>query len=992
MLDPLSRFVARRYKVVVCVWIIALILLMPFYKKVDEALTYSEEPFLPAYVESKRAFEIVNEEFPGLNLSDVILVIRGGDVREEKLRTFLTTFEEEAKGVDVVKSVDSLVDAYRLVLNRYWEIMNKSREEAINKLLPVAEEVHAKLLSLNSSLRMLASAIYGPPSVYYRVWRQVLEEYNGTSLLDIDRLNELAFYTSKESLLRFYEEGLRELSPLESFLASRCLNGYYYYFYLNWRALLKGRSTNKTELLRDDSALMEEAVRRSLAPLRLIVRLYSKAPSFGESPYLKLFDVIMNDLNVTNWNSTSSVERALRDYLKLTLSEEEYKFAEKLLSLPSKPSREEYREAVESIVEEKFKEYKPPPYPKGIPKPLYRKYVDSSNLTMLVYIDYVRDYNERQGTEAVKRLRAVVKELKSKMELEGFDFYFTGSYAFSADMEDLVSKDISNIDKAAIMLILLILGGALLSPVAPLLPLLSAGIALLCCTALIYFIASYALPLHYFARNFLTPVVLGAGVDYSIFLFYRFLEERSRGLDELEALRNSIKYGGKALVSSGLTVMVGFGGMALSDFGVLRSVGMCLALGVFMALATSMTFTPSLIAALGRWVFWPRRPSRAFRGRGLRSKYLRKAAEVAVRRPRWILIMALVATVALGSLTATMRRSFNPIEMLPMTEAKKGYDVIAESFGNYLLSNVLIVVETPYPLTSGGNFSLRGFKDLRSVYGKVEALGPKVLIGPLSPVGKSLTYEELNNPKNLNKSLKFIGRNHKTALMIASFNVPWLSEASFKAVNDLRELLRPLRSKGLKIYVGGDIALTGDIRELVNREFFTFMAPLIITGIYFVLLLLLRSVFTPIRLIITIVMSIIWALGALVLVAQVMEGVPIYWVTPIVVFNGLIGLGMDYDIFLISRMKEEVDKGLGDEEAIIKAVEVTGTVITLCGSVMAASLATLMLSRVLILREVGFAFSLAIFLDAFLVRVLLVPSIMVLMKKWNWWAPWPLRK
>jgi RND superfamily putative drug exporter len=136
-------------------------------------------------------------------------------------------------------------------------------------------------------------------------------------------------------------------------------------------------------------------------------------------------------------------------------------------------------------------------------------------------------------------------------------------------------------------------------------------------------------------------------------------------------------------------------------------------------------------------------------------------------------------------------------------------------------------------------------------------------------------------------------------------------------------------------------------------------------------------------------MSILWSVGLLTIIFQFGIGIGIYWMIPILLFSLLMGLGMDYDIFLVSRIKEEVGRGKSDEDAIVKSVERTGLVITACGLILASALGTLMLSSSYILIESGFTLSVAIILDTFLVRIFLVPSIMMLLKRWNWWPGKP---
>jgi len=994
LLERFSKFVIEKHKYILVLWLALMIISTYPFKKVGEALTYSEEPFLPSYVESREAYRLLREKFPKLNLSDVILVIKGGDVRDQLVREFLKKLEEEVKReIEPVSSVDTLNKAYELVLSKYHEVIKERKEETIRDLLPKAKELHSNLMDLKATLSKLCRIIYGVPFTYYEMWRDLIEEGYSPPKYDVHYIDELAFLRAKPIVIGIYDEALGKLNTLAAFtLYNFLLMPYYYIFHYLWDDSLRGIYLSRNNLTKSGIKVLNEVVGRLLYPARALLSLSFEYPlgrSISTPGTVKLFSLILRKVNVTNWRYESTLNAIIEGYLRSELKDGQYRFAEAVLKLPSSPSEADYLRVVRDFVEEEFKRVTPPPYPNGIPPRLYRKYVNRSNDTMLVYFYFVKDCDEREGIEAVKRIGKVVRSLMDELGLRGYTAYLTGSYAFLADTRSLVFKDVSIIDKAAISLITAILGITLLSLIAPAVPLLSAGIALVISTALIYIVATYLLPIHYFAREFLTTVVLGAGVDYSVYLLYRVLEGRNRGLGIKKALEEALNYGSKALISSGLTVMVGFGSMAISDFGVLRSVGLCLALGVFMALLTSITFTPSLIALIGDRILWPRRLKYGVKGsRGVRSRYLREVASIAVRKPKRVLALAVIVTIILTPVLLSMKRCYNAIELLPSTEAKVGYRVLSESFGEYLLSNALIVIKLPRPLVEGSSVDPYVFNELRSVLLALnKSPAVRLTISPLSPEGRLLTLKELSEPRNLNKSLRLLDDKCSTALFIAYLDVPWSGSSSFKVIDELRNTLRLFNAKGLRSYVGGDIALTKDVMELVNKEFLYYMIPLITLGIYLVLLILLKSLIVPLKLLVTIGMSIVWSLGLLVAIVQWSFGIPIYWIVPIVVFNGIIGLGMDYSIFLISRVREEVEKGLRDEEAMMKAVEVTGTIITLCGTVMAASLATLMLSQVIILKETGFAFASAILLDTFVVRLLLLPSIMEVGKEWNWWFP-----
>jgi RND superfamily putative drug exporter len=170
------------------------------------------------------------------------------------------------------------------------------------------------------------------------------------------------------------------------------------------------------------------------------------------------------------------------------------------------------------------------------------------------------------------------------------------------------------------------------------------------------------------------------------------------------------------------------------------------------------------------------------------------------------------------------------------------------------------------------------------------------------------------------------------------------------------------------------------------------MRVIVIVAIFILLLIVLGSVLIPATAIISIGLSISWTMAVTMLVFQFVKGQPIMWLMPIILFVVLMGLGMDYNIFIITRMREEVLKGYSDRVAIRRAVERTGGIITACGVIMAGAFGTMMLSVMGMLQQFGFALFFAILLDAFIVRIYLMPAIIVLLKKYNWWAPGPLQR
>jgi RND superfamily putative drug exporter len=173
---------------------------------------------------------------------------------------------------------------------------------------------------------------------------------------------------------------------------------------------------------------------------------------------------------------------------------------------------------------------------------------------------------------------------------------------------------------------------------------------------------------------------------------------------------------------------------------------------------------------------------------------------------------------------------------------------------------------------------------------------------------------------------------------------------------------------------------------------FNLIGVVVVVGIYLVLMIVLGSMISPLRSIITILLSLSWTIAATMVVFQYGQGVPVLWMIPMILLVICLGIGMDYDIFITTRIREEASKGRETNDAIVHAMEHTGGVITACGLIMAGAFGTLMLSQGSLLQEFGFALMFAILVDATVVRIYLVPAIVSLLGKWNWWAPGRLQR
>src|SRR3989454_2819490 len=230
----------------------------------------------------------------------------------------------------------------------------------------------------------------------------------------------------------------------------------------------------------------------------------------------------------------------------------------------------------------------------------------------------------------------------------------------------------------------------------------------------------------------------------------------------------------------------------------------------------------------------------------------------------------------------------------------------------------------------------------------------------------------------------------------AAFDSEPYSDQAIATVAQIRANVNVLKSKdpllaSSTMLVGGATASVSDLATSSGSDYFNLTA-LVLVGVFIVLLVALGSVFTPLRLIFTILLSISWAMAATIYFFKTYFSVELIWILPIMLLVIMVGLGLDYDIFLVTRIREYVAGGAKDEEAIETAVERTGGIITVTGLVTAGAYGTMMLSQIPMLQQLGLAIFIVVLLDATLTRIYLVPSIMMMMKRLNWWAPGRLRR
>lgn len=589
--------------------------------------------------------------------------------------------------------------------------------------------------------------------------------------------------------------------------------------------------------------------------------------------------------------------------------------------------------------------------------------------------------------EQLSELRTIVN---GAAEGTSVQHWITGSDPLGSDLEESTMSDLKIIEPVTIVLVLVLIGLFFRSLLGAVMPPLSVGIALGISFSLVYLL-SFVMQIHYSVETLMLTGMMGAGCDYCIFILSRYREERKAGRDKESSVRESVMWAGESIATSGATVVIGFGALAIANFSMLQSMGIALALGVLIALLVALTLIPSLLMLLGDKLFWPAKFGKptdpeTFKKKSMKTKdkvgYFTRSAKFAIKHAKVLVVAMILISVPAIYLVVEMEQSYDFVGAMADTESTEGLAVLGEGFGSG------VIQPTQIAISFNDEFLLPDNTPNLDEFNQASELAS--MIGEMDGVASVTDLQQQLENGTINSILSDDG---KSLLLTVVFQNDPYDAVSMDSLNNMRNI--DPEEEGWSavnaIYVGGSTALMYDISQLVQNDMNT-VEIVVVIAIYLVLLFVLGAVVSPLRSIITILLSISWTLAVMVLLFQYGLGQDILWIVPMVLLVVCLGLGMDYDILLTTRIREEIAKGKSNDDAIVYSVEKTGGIITACGFIMAAAFGSMMLSSGYLLKEFGFALMFAILLDAMFVRIYLVPAIMSLLGKWNWWAPAPIAK
>ena len=549
------------------------------------------------------------------------------------------------------------------------------------------------------------------------------------------------------------------------------------------------------------------------------------------------------------------------------------------------------------------------------------------------------------------------EDLKKTFESQSVDTYVTGAGGIFADLFGAFGSIDTTLLLTTLCVVSIILILVYRSPVLWLIPLLTAILALTFATFIVYHMAKNDwIDLNGQTQGILDVLVLGAATDYALLLISRYREELHQHESRFDAMRIAWRGTVEPILASGGTVIAGLLVLLLSDLSSNRGLGPVGSIGIFCAMLAALTLLPAFLILFGRWIFWPKIPKFDHEDEKL-SGFWAKIGSFVDRSPRKIgIITGLVLLVFAGFATTLNTSGVAQTEVF----TKEQDSVVGlERLGLHFPSGEgtpveIVVAEDRVAVASAAILALD----------QVASVAPATLRDPM-------TGAPTETPKIVDGKV----------LLNAILKVPADSQEAKKLIPDLREAVKEVDPTAL---VGGQTAVGFDIDQSSRRDN-QVIIPIVLILIAIILGLLLRSIFAAGILLFTVVLSFGATLGVCAFVFEHVFGFPSTDASfPLFAFVFLVALGIDYNIFLMTRVREETQK-IGTRAGVIKGLTVTGGVITSAGIVLAATFGVLGVLPLVFLAQLGFAVAFGVLLDALVVRSLLVPAIVRLIGPKIWW-------
>ncbi|MDG6910125.1 MAG: MMPL family transporter [Nitrososphaerota archaeon] len=949
----LGKFVYRRRKYIIVAWVIALVAVLPVVMMEGSVTSLQLGTATGSNLESVVASNLISAEFAKtVPNSSLVIVVTGPNVSSSATQRFVTGLASSIENDKNIVGLNQTVDVYSTL----YSAVNGSNRGAY---------------SAYSGANGTSQLLLGVPALYFGAWQHAYSSTHSVSLADSVAYNTTANTLSAANKTAFTDYSSHLLDLFNS----------------TWAGSWSDPSLANSSVLTRATVAAQSADAQYLAT-------YAPSTKPFASSLLQAYNLTAF-VTDTEAQSASTLSSFAVGYTANS-SGLSTAFVNASFGLGRSYGSSSLHQLVGNMI------WAPSKYgiSDGLSTLLSSLVSPSRNTTLIALsLNVTHDPN-------IVEIRSVVS---SAMAASGASSgvksaLLTGEEAISYDFGNSAQADLAIILPVTIILLIAATGVFFRSAFTPFVTLGTIGVALGISQVFIVLVGLFIAKIDFTVPTILLTILIGVGTDYSVFVLARYREERVKGATVEDAIGTSVTWAGESITTSGATVIVSFLALAVTSVVFLKSMGYVVGFGVLVALLVALTLVPALVGMVGGRVFWPTSGKRFERyaastlGRLQQKRgYFSKSGAFAVKHAKVLIVLAIMVSMPAVYTYVNTTPTFDFMSAAPSSlPSIAASNQLTASFGGGKLFPTYVVLTFAQPVVVGHDFNQGEMGTIAAVTSAI-ALSPEVqnVTSPTSPYGAPVNYTSIGYTSQGNQTfsaiMQSVGSDNETVLVTASYGINPYSTAAISDASALRTQLH--RSFGTApnvtgVYLGGASGSILDTKNFFDTQFNT-IVPVVAVGVAVVLLVVLGSLFLPIFAVVSVLMSIVWTLAATRLVFEQFYNYQMLFLIPFFLFVALLGLGMDYNVFILTRIREEATKGKHLDDAIVGAIEQTGGIITAAAVILAGSLGSLMLSSDLLLKEIGFAFAYSILIDALVVRTYLVPAVMSVMGKWNWWSPIP---
>lgn len=585
--------------------------------------------------------------------------------------------------------------------------------------------------------------------------------------------------------------------------------------------------------------------------------------------------------------------------------------------------------------------------------------------------------NEERNEKTLSFAKEIQKESNDKVKISP-----TGSPVINQEINERTQKDLMVAEMIGLPIAFLVLLFSFRSILASLLPIINGVLSVISTMGILYFIGE-KVELSIFVLNVAPMLGLALSIDFALLFVNRFREELEHRTVK-EAIAVTYQTAGRAVVFSGLCVFVGLSGLFFFQIDFIQSIAISGMIVVVMSILFSLTLLPALLSLIGKRLVGKKKPVHRT------ASIWRKFAQFVMKHPAVMTITVSVFILVCLLPLRSANLQFPSVEALPEhSEARIAYEKYEDAFQTVAKTHadVTIIVETKGNVTETKN--LQAVETLTQQLKEDDAVYEvNSLYEPLGNMSAEQLAAALQSPQSeqIEPVLQNYVSGNKTIIQVYLQAKPQTEEAN-QWVRDFKD---KYKNENITYYMGGTTTFEQEMEDEIKDNIFIAMS-VIFGSTFLILLVAFRSLLIPIKAIIMNILSLSATIGIILWLFQGghfgLEESAVLYVLPIFIFGLVFGLSMDYEVFLISRIHELYEETRDNDYATLEGLVSTSRIITSAALVMIVVTGAFAFTDILPVKQMGIGIALAIFLDATIIRLILVPSLMKMFGEWNWWFP-----